>query len=96
MPPGQLAAVQQEVPAPTLAQLKSGLWYKKQRSDGSTVRNSAGTPINWLSRRSRYVKPVRAASSVGSDVMALPYRLRTLHLPLLQRLKLQILICGNS
>ena len=35
-----------------------------------------GTPVSWLLSRPRYFKPVRAASSGSTDVMALLYRPR--------------------
>ena len=49
--PRYTSPVQQEVPAPTLAQLKPGLPYNQQMALGLTVRNSAGTPVSWLSGR---------------------------------------------
>ena len=67
----QLNLLQQLVPAPRLAQLKPGFTEKLQAIDGSTVRNSVGTPVSWLLPRYRYDKPVRAASSVGTDVRSL-------------------------
>ena len=64
--------MQQSVPASTLAQLKPGLPDNRQLPDGFKVWNSAGTPVSWLSRRNRISKFVRAPSSDGTDVMALP------------------------
>ena len=45
MPPRQFSAVQQEVPKPTLAQLKPSE-FSRHVLDGEKVRNSVGTEEN--------------------------------------------------